>query len=165
MFTMFSKLAYWDFGANNLLWRFSHSGFPDRAPRSKVHETTKTWKLLSWNKNVHEILNNCCWGFVGRKWCLRCAPKLNLVMFEKKQCLRDAPIWASGLWNRPNVYKILGTCMLVSFGTKIMYAGGVLKTWNSGFWDKFMFTRFLNLGFVGLGATGMFSNCFKYAFL
>ena len=162
---MFSKFGYWDFGANNLFWRFSHSGFPDRAPRSKVHETTKTWKLLSWNeRNVHEILNNCCWGFVGRKWCLRCAPKLNLVMFEKKQCLRDAQIWASPFWNRPNVYEIIGTCMLVSFGTKIMLAGCSkhgIQDWGT----KFMFTRFLNLGFLGLGATGMFSNCFKHAFL
>jgi hypothetical protein len=44
-------------------------------------------------------------------------------MFEKKQCLRDAQIWASPFWNRPNVYEIIGTCMLVSFGTKIMLAG------------------------------------------
>ena len=88
---MFSKFGYWGFGAKSLFWRFSHSGFLDRAPRSKVHETTKTWKLLSWNeRNVHEILKNWCWGFVGRKWCLRCAPELNLVMSEKKQCLRDA---------------------------------------------------------------------------
>ena len=119
-----------------MFWRLSHSRFPDRAPRGKVHETTKTWKLLSWNeRDVHEILNNCCWGFVGRKWCLRCAPKLNLVMFEKKQCLRDAQIWASPFWNRPNVYEIIGTCMLVSFGTNIMLAG-FLKTWNSGFLNK-----------------------------
>ena len=121
---MFSKLGYWVLGAEKWFWRFSHSGFLDRAPRSKVHETTNTWKLLSWNeRNVHEILKNWCWGFVGRKWCLRCAPKLNLVMFEKKQCLRDAQIWASGFRNRPNVYEFFGTCMLVSFGTKIMLAG------------------------------------------
>ena len=51
-------------------------------------------------------------------------------------------------WNRPNVYEILETCILVLVGTKIMVSGcskhGILD-----FGTNVMFTRFLNLGFVG----------------